>query len=138
MRYSKSTTTTANKKSHNNKDNALAQQLTWTSEPKNVLLIKKPCNQIFESFVSIISYLIEHHKLIIFIEENDFNHEYLAQNEQTNEFKSNQTLNKFKSLNDFNSCLINDNDNTCKQIDLIICLGGDGTLLHASTLFQVI
>jgi NAD kinase len=24
------------------------------------------------------------------------------------------------------------------KIDLIICLGGDGTLLHASTLFQVI
>ena len=72
MRYSKSTTTTTttSKKSRNNKDNALAQQLTWTSEPKNVLLIKKPCDQIFESFVSIISYLIEHHSLIIFIEEN--------------------------------------------------------------------
>ena len=28
-------------------------------------------------------------------------------------------------------------ENHANKIDLIVCLGGDGTLLHASTLFQV-
>lgn len=28
-------------------------------------------------------------------------------------------------------------DNLTDRVDLIICLGGDGTLLYASTLFQV-
>jgi len=30
-----------------------------------------------------------------------------------------------------------DEDKLTGKIDLIICLGGDGTLLYASTLFQV-
>ena len=35
-------------------------------------------------------------------------------------------------------CLIlSDEDKLTGKIDLIICLGGDGTLLYASTLFQV-
>jgi len=32
---------------------------------------------------------------------------------------------------------LSDEDKLTGKIDLIICLGGDGTLLYASTLFQV-
>lgn len=34
-------------------------------------------------------------------------------------------------------CLLPDYDDISNQIDFIICLGGDGTLLYASSLFQV-
>jgi NAD+ kinase len=33
-------------------------------------------------------------------------------------------------------CLAFDQENDLSKIDLIICLGGDGTLLHASSIFQ--
>jgi len=33
--------------------------------------------------------------------------------------------------------LLLDYDDISNQIDFIICLGGDGTLLYASSLFQV-
>jgi len=121
-----------------NTSTSLTQQLTWTSEPKTVLVIKKPCDHVFDSFLTIISYLIEKYKLTIFIEEKDYNHDYLAQNEQINEFKASLAIQKFLSDNDFNIGLVNNNNNNAtNQIDMIICLGGDGTLLHASTLFQV-
>jgi len=34
-------------------------------------------------------------------------------------------------------CCFADCDNLSGKIDIIICLGGDGTLLYASSLFQV-
>ena len=34
-------------------------------------------------------------------------------------------------------CSFKDDDDLTDKVDLIICLGGDGTLLYASSLFQV-
>lgn len=127
-----------------NSQNALSQQLTWTRPPTNILVIKKECNNIFESFTSIISYLIQHHHITVFIEDKAYANDLLSTDQQITEFKTNGTLKKFLPYIDFNECcaqsvcfnLNGDNDST-NQIDLVICLGGDGTLLHASTLFQV-
>lgn len=117
--------------------NSLSQQLTWTNPPTNVLVVKKDCLNVFESFTTIITYLIEHHHLNLFIEEKDFNHEVFNQNSQILDYKTSKSLRIFVPCVDF-ECLSKQTINLDDQIDLILCLGGDGTLLHVSTLFQVI
>lgn len=45
---------------------------------------------------------------------------------------------KFKDINSrVMFCFVSGEDDLEDKVDLIICLGGDGTLLHASSLFQV-
>lgn len=103
----------------------LTQQLTWTKPPENLLVIKKNSDTVVDSFVSIVAHLIAHKHLNVYIEENEYDSQLLSRHEQINEFKVQLKLRKLSSCECAN------------QIDLIICLGGDGTLLHATTLFQV-
>ena len=42
-----------------NSQDSLTQQLIWETKPRNVFVIKKPCESIFESFNEIINYLID-------------------------------------------------------------------------------
>jgi len=107
--------------SHDN----LTQQLTWTQAPINVLVIKKNTDNLFDSFASIINYLIRYKHLNVFIEANDFDSQILNEHKEIAQFKSMLALKKLIGTD------------CSSQIDLIICLGGDGTLLHATTLFQV-
>ena len=44
----------------------------------------------------------------------------------------------FKNILYFPLLLILDEGGNQKVVDLIICLGGDGTLLHVSSMFQVL
>ena len=50
----------------------------------------------------------------------------------------NLLLQKILYFNDVYFLSLTAKDDLTDKIDFIICLGGDGTLLHASTLFQVI
>ena len=109
---------------YHSQDN-LSQQLTWTNAPKNVLVIKKNSDNVINSFASIVIYLIRCKHLNVFIEANDFDSQLFNEHEEIAELKAMLALKKLT-------------DTECSgQIDLIICLGGDGTLLHATTLFQV-
>lgn len=108
---------------YHSQDN-LSQQLTWTNAPKNVLVIKKNSDNVINSFASIVIYLIRYKHLNVFIEANDFDSQLFNEHEEIAELKAILALKKLT-------------DTECSgQIDLIICLGGDGTLLHATTLFQ--
>ncbi len=68
----------------------------------------------------------KHHNLTVYVEKDEFEHETMKFNKCLTE-----SLNKSVHLfNEVQECLEN-------KIDLVICLGGDGTLLHVSSLFQV-
>ncbi len=62
----------------------------------------------------------------MYIEKHEFEHDDLQKNEDAQKLKD--SIHLF-ALNE---------ENLEDKIDLVVCLGGDGTLLHVSTLFQVI
>lgn len=101
----------------------LNQRLSWITPPSVVLIIKKNCSSLFEPFLEIIKHLVKH-KLKLYIEKHEFEHDDLQKNEDAQKLKD--SIHLF-ALNE---------ENLEDKIDLVVCLGGDGTLLHVSTLFQ--
>lgn len=142
----------------------LSQQLSWTKPPLFVLVIKKLCNTLFEPFVNIIKYLVFNHNMIVYVEESEFDLmktdeqiKHLVSPTSSTRKYSKPSLRKFEppaslakqagvSAPTSSSELTQSStklsqaaattENHANKIDLIVCLGGDGTLLHASTLFQ--
>lgn len=102
-----------------------SQKLNWHKPPLTVLVVKKIYDEsILEPFKEVISWLIEVRKMIVFVEGNVMEEGKLAHDSIFQKYKGKlQTFNKGK-------------DDLTDKIDFIICLGGDGTLLHASSLFQ--
>ena len=62
----------------------------------------------------------------MYIEKHEFEHDDLQKNEDAQKLKDSIYL------------FTQNEENLEDKIDLVVCLGGDGTLLHVSTLFQVI
>ncbi|CAF0815450.1 unnamed protein product [Brachionus calyciflorus] len=115
----------------------LSQQLSWTNPPLYVLVIKKLCNDLYTPFNEVLKFLIYDHNLITFIEEKDYESDFVLNDEKLKEAMKPQGENTKSSLRKFtiNECkMIEKNDRN--KIDFVICIGGDGTLLHASGLFQ--
>ncbi|OWK08318.1 hypothetical protein Celaphus_00011048 [Cervus elaphus hippelaphus] len=84
-----------------------SQRLTWNKSPKSVLVIKKIRDaSLLQPFKELCAYLMEENNMVVYVEK--------------------------KVLED--PALLSDDH--FGPIDLIICLGGDGTLLYASSLFQ--
>ncbi|KAK2500591.1 hypothetical protein MC885_019181, partial [Smutsia gigantea] len=84
-----------------------SQRLTWNKPPKSVLVIKKiRDSSLLQPFKELCVYLSEENNMIVYVEK--------------------------KVLED--PAIVN--DDSFGSIDFIICLGGDGTLLYASSLFQ--
>jgi NAD kinase len=78
--------------------------------------------------------------MIVYVEGSQYEHEIFKADDQIRQAMKPMGNNEKPSLRKFSkstSSPPSKNDDRNK-IDLIICLGGDGTLLHASTLFQVI
>lgn len=82
------------------------------------------------------------HNLIVYVEENDFENDIFRLDDQIRAAMSphgtqvKPSLRKFCQPSPNYSC--RDAENTdVNKIDLLVCMGGDGTLLHASGLFQV-
>lgn len=80
--------------------------------------------------------------MIVYVEENDFENEIFRLDEQIRLAMSPSGTNTKPSLRKF--CLSSPNyscknleNNDVNKIDLVVCMGGDGTLLHTSGLFQV-
>uniref|UniRef100_A0A671NZF7 NAD(+) kinase n=1 Tax=Sinocyclocheilus anshuiensis TaxID=1608454 RepID=A0A671NZF7_9TELE len=94
-----------------------SQRLTWNKPPKSVLIIKK---------IRDTSLLQPFKELCIFLTQIRTTWHALAQ-----EFK----IKCVKLICNLLTCFI-DYDDISNCVDFIICLGGDGTLLYASSLFQ--
>ncbi len=73
------------------------------------------------------------------MEESQYEHDIFKADEQIKAAMKPGANNEKPALRKFiKDCTQSPKTNSDRnKIDLIICLGGDGTLLHASTLFQV-
>ncbi|CAF0755557.1 unnamed protein product [Didymodactylos carnosus] len=98
-----------------------SQRLHWTSPPLHIMVIRKPGISTLPEFREIINELLRR-RLYVYIEDNE--HTHLP-------FTTDEILKKYGE-----NCIAFDEENDLDKIDLIVCLGGDGTLLHVSSLFQ--
>ncbi|XP_050308463.1 NAD kinase-like isoform X2 [Anthonomus grandis grandis] len=102
-----------------------SQRLTWYKPPLTVLVIKKVRDaSVYSPFITLIRWLIEEKRMVVFVESAVMDDPHL------NEFQC------FPLLKDRLMTFRLGKDDLTDKIDFIVCLGGDGTLLYASQLFQ--
>lgn len=102
-----------------------SQRLTWNKSPKSVLVIKKIRDaSLLQPFKELCVYLMEENNMIVYVEKKVLEDPAIVGDDSFGPVKK-----KFCTFRE-------DYDDISNQIDFIICLGGDGTLLYASSLFQ--
>ncbi|XP_041130459.1 NAD kinase-like isoform X3 [Polyodon spathula] len=102
-----------------------SQQLTWNKPPKSVLVIKKIRDaSLLQPFKELCIFLTESKNMIVYVERK-----VLEDPEIENDESFGAVIKKFCTFRE-------DYDDISDRVDFIICLGGDGTLLYASSLFQ--
>ncbi|KAL3272411.1 hypothetical protein HHI36_013893 [Cryptolaemus montrouzieri] len=102
-----------------------SQRLTWYKPPLTVLVIKKVRDvAVLSPFVQLVQWLIEEKRMVVFVEAQVMEDSLLDQ------------YNAFSTIKDKLMTFRDGKDDLTDKIDFIICLGGDGTLLYASHLFQ--
>lgn len=102
-----------------------SQRLTWSEPPVNVLVIKKIRDEsLLEPFKQLCRFLVEEKQLVVYVEKKVVEDSALSNDEAFHTIR-NQLCSFREGYDDISKC-----------IDLIVCLGGDGTLLYASSLFQ--
>ncbi|XP_035994284.1 NAD kinase b [Fundulus heteroclitus] len=102
-----------------------SQRLTWNKAPVNVLVIRKIRDEsLVEPFKELCRFLVEEKQMMVYVERRVADDATLSKDEAFGSIR-NQLCTFREGYDDISDC-----------IDLIICLGGDGTLLYASSLFQ--
>ncbi|XP_029930808.1 NAD kinase b isoform X2 [Myripristis murdjan] len=102
-----------------------SQRLTWNKPPVNVLVIRKIRDEsLVEPFKELCRFLVEEKQMMVYVERRVVDDTSLSKDEAFGSIR-NQLCTFREGYDDISDC-----------IDLIICLGGDGTLLYASSLFQ--
>ncbi|KAK2822624.1 hypothetical protein Q5P01_022689 [Channa striata] len=102
-----------------------SQRLTWNKPPVNVLVIRKIRDEsLVEPFKELCRFLVEVKQMMVYVERRVADDASLSKDEAFGSIR-NQLCTFREGFDDISDC-----------IDLIICLGGDGTLLYASSLFQ--
>uniref|UniRef100_A0A672GRY9 NAD(+) kinase n=1 Tax=Salarias fasciatus TaxID=181472 RepID=A0A672GRY9_SALFA len=103
-----------------------SQRLTWNKPPKSVLVIKKIRDaSLLQPFKELCVFLTEVKNMIVYVEKKVLDDPAISGDENFGAVSK-----KFCAFRE-------DLDDISNQVDFIICLGGDGTLLYASSLFQV-
>jgi len=96
-------------------------RLNWDEPPETVLVMKKQFdNSIVPHFKQLLHFLVAEKQLTVFVEESVVE-ENLGQDPSFGAIK--EQINIFSPEH-------------AVKIDLLICMGGDGTLLHANSIFQ--
>ncbi|CAH2092747.1 unnamed protein product [Euphydryas editha] len=102
-----------------------SQRLTWYKPPLTVLVIKKVHDAtILAPFVQLVHWLVHDKSMVVFVEAAVLDDTLLKE------------YGDFASVRERLMTFRAGTDDLTDKIDFIICLGGDGTLLHASSLFQ--
>ncbi|XP_038076804.1 NAD kinase-like isoform X2 [Patiria miniata] len=100
------------------------QRLVWKGTPLSVLIIKKIMDDsVLGPFKELSRWLSEEKNLLIYIESKVFDDEDLLNDKDFAPVRA--KMKSFKEGVDLSN-----------KVDFILCLGGDGTLLYASSLFQ--
>lgn len=89
--------------------------LMWNRKPSTVLVLVKKSPELMSSFLKAARYLIEEEELMVIV-ENRVQTQALANGLFLETFSTSETLHE--------------------RVDFVVCLGGDGLILHASTLFR--
>uniref|UniRef100_A0A8C1JK26 NAD(+) kinase n=1 Tax=Cyprinus carpio TaxID=7962 RepID=A0A8C1JK26_CYPCA len=101
-----------------------SQRLTWNKPPKSVLIIKKIRDaSLLQPFKELCIFLTQQKNMIVYVERKIIEDPAIA-------------IESFVSLKKKICTFREDYDDISNCVDFIICLGGDGTLLYASSLFQ--
>ncbi|XP_018022437.1 NAD kinase-like isoform X3 [Hyalella azteca] len=102
-----------------------SQRLTWYKPPLSVLVIKKVRDaMVIPPFIELVSWLTLEKRMVVFVEASVLEEPLVTKHAKFPDVKD-----KLMSFNE-------KHDDLTDKIDFIICLGGDGTLLYASSLFQ--
>lgn len=102
-----------------------SQRLTWYKPPLAVLVIKKVRDsKVLQPFVELVEWLIQEKHMVVWVEGAVLDDPLL-----TGDKRFNKIQDKLITFKD-------GRDDLTDKIDFIICLGGDGTLIYASLLFQ--
>ncbi|XP_065842240.1 NAD kinase-like [Oscarella lobularis] len=102
----------------------LGYHVKWTQKPKSVLVIKKFRDRTVTCcFKKLISWLHDEKNMSVYVESSVLDEEELADDQ------------KFQKHCERLHTWIHGEDELKDKIDFIVCLGGDGTLLYASSLF---
>ncbi|CAH1278433.1 unnamed protein product [Diabrotica balteata] len=102
-----------------------SQRLTWYKPPLTVLVIKKVRDaSVYSPFVQLVQWLIEEKRMVVFVEASVMEDNHL------------ESYKAFANIKEKLMTFRDGKDDLTDKIDFIICLGGDGTLLYASQLFQ--
>lgn len=102
-----------------------SQRLTWYKPPLTVLVIKKVRDlNVLAPFVELVKWLILEKRMVVYVEASVMCDHVLLNNSSFIPIKD--KLMTFKE----------GKEDLTDKIDFIVCLGGDGTLLYASSLFQ--
>ncbi|BFZ23930.1 hypothetical protein BsWGS_26969 [Bradybaena similaris] len=101
------------------------QKLQWLKPPLTVLIIRKHMDEsVLAPFRDLVIWLIEEKNMVVHVEKNVLE-EYFLQHDE-----------KFQLVKDKLKVFKEGVDDLTDKVDFIICLGGDGTLLYVSSLFQ--
>ncbi|XP_077581448.1 NAD kinase-like isoform X1 [Stigmatopora nigra] len=101
------------------------QRLTWNTPPKSVLVIKKIQDAtLLQPFKDLCIFLTEVKNMIVYVEKKVLEDPAISCDDN------------FGTLTKKFCTFREDLDDISNRVDFIICLGGDGTLLYASSLFQ--
>uniref|UniRef100_A0A0B7A5Y3 NAD(+) kinase n=1 Tax=Arion vulgaris TaxID=1028688 RepID=A0A0B7A5Y3_9EUPU len=101
------------------------QKLNWTKPPLTVLIIRKHLDEsVLLPFKDLVIWLMEKKNMVIYVEEMVLGERILLEDEE------------FQRIQDKLISFKEGVDDLTDKIDFIICLGGDGTLLYVSSLFQ--
>ncbi|XP_068240826.1 NAD kinase-like isoform X3 [Palaemon carinicauda] len=102
-----------------------SQRLTWYKPPLSVLVIKKVRDaQVIQPFIQLVKWLTLEKRMLVFVEASVLEDPLVTNHSG------------FPVLKDKLMSFREGQDDLTDRIDFIICLGGDGTLLYASSLFQ--
>lgn len=112
----------------------MSMHLKWKQTPTNIFVLKKNEDSVFQAFNKLVNYLTSQ-KLVVYVEEKDYNNELFQVEGKEECSKIRKFYTSLSSLSNLDKCS-NTNPDSINEVDLIITLGGDGTILYASTLFQ--
>ncbi|GIX78573.1 hypothetical protein CEXT_274731 [Caerostris extrusa] len=102
-----------------------SQRLTWNKPPLTVLVIKKVHDiSVIQPFIDLVKWLVYEKHMLVFVEASVLDENYLLLNPS------------YPSIKDKLCTFKEGRDDLTDKIDFIVCMGGDGTLLYASSLFQ--